>query len=149
MTNASIDEGEPTGTRVGGLTTTDQDAGNTHTYSLVAGDGDTDNASFSISESDLLSAAVFDYETKNSYSVRVQTEDGKGGTFAKKLTITVNDQDAKAQAITFAEIDDQIFEDETLTLRATASSGLDVSFELVSGPATLNGKVVTFTGPER
>jgi len=34
----------------------------------------------------------------------------------------------------------------SVTLTASASSGLPVSFELVSGPATLDGSVVTFTG---
>ena len=36
------------GDRVGTLTATDPDAGDTHTYALVAGDGDTGNAAFAI-----------------------------------------------------------------------------------------------------
>ncbi len=52
------------------LTTSDSDNGDSHTYSLVSGSGDTDNASFSISGANLLSAESFDYETKTSYSIR-------------------------------------------------------------------------------
>lgn len=37
--------------------------------------------------------ASFDFETKNSYSIRVQTDDGNGGTFEKQFTITINDLD--------------------------------------------------------
>ena len=52
---------------------------------------------------------------------------------------------AKAnQTITFAEIADQLTTN-TLTLSASASSGLDVSFT-VTGPATINENVLTFTG---
>lgn len=49
------------------------------------------------------------------------------------------------QAITFDALEDQLFSNGTLTLAATASSGLDVSYEIVSGPATVDGNVVTFT----
>lgn len=51
------------------------------------------------------------------------------------------------QSITFAPIADRTVEDGPLVLAATASSGLTVSFELVSGPATLDGQVLTPTGP--
>ena len=45
--------------------------GDTFTYSLVSGTGSTDNASFTISGNQLLTAASFDFEAKNSYSIRV------------------------------------------------------------------------------
>jgi surface protein len=51
---------------------------------------------------------------------------------------------AIAQTITFNPIEDQFFEAGSLTLTATASSGLDVSYEIVSGPATVSGNVVSF-----
>lgn len=52
----------------------------------------------------------------------------------------------QAQTITFAAIADQILETGQMSLAATASSGLVITFELVSGPATLSGNVVSFTG---
>jgi hypothetical protein len=50
-----------------------------------------------------------------------------------------------AQTITFAEIADQSFANSPLTLNATASSGLAVSYT-ASGACTVSGNVVTFTG---
>ncbi|HEY7837221.1 MAG TPA: choice-of-anchor Q domain-containing protein [Terriglobales bacterium] len=51
-----------------------------------------------------------------------------------------------AQTVTFATIPTQAFSTAPLTLTATASSGLPVSFALVSGPATLSGASLTLTG---
>ena len=45
---SSVAENQPSGTEVGTLTTTDPNAGDTFTYTLVTGTGDTDNASFTI-----------------------------------------------------------------------------------------------------
>lgn len=56
----------------------------------------------------------------------------------------VIDNSKQAQTITFNAIADQILEEGTLTLSATASSGLVVTFQLVSGPATISGNVVSF-----
>ena len=93
LSNSSIDENQPSGTVVGTLTTTDPDAGDNHTYTLVAGTGDTDNIRFIISGNQLQSNAVFDYETQNSFSVRIRTtDDGDGNlTYDEVFTISVND----------------------------------------------------------
>src|SRR5204862_2154228 len=88
-TNSSVAENQPTGTTVGTLGATDQDVGDTQTFTLVTGTGDTDNASFQISGNTLQTNASFDFETKNSYSIRVQTDDGNGGTFQKQFTISI------------------------------------------------------------
>ena len=50
------------------------------------------------------------------------------------------------QAIDLASPAGQVFGHEPITLQATASSGLPVVFTLVSGPATLDGNVLTLTG---
>ncbi|MFM7370918.1 MAG: hypothetical protein ACKO2Z_24635, partial [Sphaerospermopsis kisseleviana] len=71
------------------FTSTDPDANNTFTYSLVSGTGSTDNALFSISNNQLRANSSFNFETKNSYSIRVRTTDQGGLTFEKQLTIGV------------------------------------------------------------
>jgi ELWxxDGT repeat protein len=71
---------------VGALSTTDPNAGNTFTYSLVAGLGDGDNAAFNVLGSTLRANASFDYETRSSYAVRVRTTD-QGGLFTEKAFI--------------------------------------------------------------
>ena len=51
-----------------------------------------------------------------------------------------------AQSITFAALGDQRTTAAPLTLSATASSGLSVTFSLVSGPAALSGSTLTLSG---
>ena len=78
-------------TTIGAFSTTDVDAGDTFTYTLVSGTGSTDNASFNISGANLRNSAVFDYETKSSYAIRVRSTDAAGLYFEKQFTITVTD----------------------------------------------------------
>jgi hypothetical protein len=87
---SSAAENQPSGTTVGTLSATDATPGDTHTFTLVSGIGGIDNGSFTISGDTLKTAASFDYETKNSYSIRVQATDQGGFTFEKPLTININ-----------------------------------------------------------
>ncbi len=88
-----IEENQPENTVVGTFSTSDPDAGDTFTYSFVPGTGDTDNASFNILGDDLRTSEEFDYETKNSYSIRVRSTD-QGGLYTEKVfTILVTDVD--------------------------------------------------------
>ncbi len=89
LSASSILEGQTTGTVVGSLSSTDPDASDTFTYTLESGTGSTDNGSFSISGSNLLSGAVFVFATKSSYSIRVRTTDAGGLNVEKALTITI------------------------------------------------------------
>ena len=86
LLGVSVPENQPSGTVVGTLSTTDLDAGDTFTYSLVSGTGSTDNASFAIVGNQLRTAGSFDYETKNSYSVKIRTTDA-GGLFTEKVFV--------------------------------------------------------------
>ena len=92
LSTNSIAENNTVGAVIGSFSTTDADGGDSHSYSLIAGSGDTGNSSFSISGANLLAAASFDYENKTSYSIRVQTSDGTA-TFSKTFTISVADVD--------------------------------------------------------
>lgn len=74
---------------VGSLTTSDPDAGNSFSYSFTTGEGDADNAFFTLQENQLLAKSSFDFETKSSYTVRIQSTDQGGLSFAKAFTITV------------------------------------------------------------
>ena len=58
-------------------------------------------------------------------------------------TVTVS---TTAQTITFPAIPNHVYGDAPFALTATASSGLAVSYSVVSGPATLSGGTVTLTG---
>jgi gliding motility-associated-like protein len=109
------------------LSATDADTGDTFTYALVSGTGSTDNASFTISGTTLRTAAVFDFETKSSYSVRVRVTDAGGLTFERALTITVTDVNEDRDG-------DGVKDDEE---RADGTDPLDAcSFKLSSQNAT-------------
>jgi hypothetical protein len=87
----SLLENQAVGTTMGSFTTTDADAGASHSYILVTGTGDRDNASFSVEANTLKSNALFDFEVKQTYSIRVETNDGKGGVLAKAFSIVITD----------------------------------------------------------
>ena len=50
------------------------------------------------------------------------------------------------QAISFPQITSKLTTDEPFEIEATATSGLEVIFEVLSGPATIDGNIVTVTG---
>ncbi|WP_231940001.1 cadherin domain-containing protein, partial [Dolichospermum compactum] len=92
LNNSTVAENQPINTKIGNFTTTDPNTGDSFTYSLALGTGDTDNNSFSIvGNNELQTNSVFDYETKNSYSIRVKTTDQGGLSYEKELTININD----------------------------------------------------------
>lgn len=92
LTPPSVSEKRPPGTTVGQFSAVDQDVQDSHTFSLVAGSGSQDNASFSIVGSQLVTAAFFDFAAKTSYSVRVRVLDSSGLAFEKAITITIIDR---------------------------------------------------------
>ena len=51
-----------------------------------------------------------------------------------------------SQSITFNTLADRPYSDEPFTLNATASSDLPISYEILNGPATINGDQLTMTG---
>jgi hypothetical protein len=89
ISNASVAENSAVNSAVGNFSSTDLDPNDTFAYALVTGTGDTDNASFQIVGNELRTLAVFDFETKSSYSIRVKSTDAGGLTFEKAFTITV------------------------------------------------------------
>jgi len=77
------------GTVIGTLSTTDGDAGETFTYTLVSGAGDTDNAAFTIDGATLKTAVALNFEAQSSYSIRVRSTDSTSLSTERVLTVTV------------------------------------------------------------
>jgi hypothetical protein len=77
------------GSPVGTLSTTDADSGESFTYSLVTGDGSTDNAKCTLQGSTLLTASALTDATGGTYSVRVRSTDHGGLSTEKAFTVTV------------------------------------------------------------
>src|SRR5262249_40945528 len=86
-----LPENQPSGTVVGVFSSSDPNNGDTFTYALVSGSGDSDNAAFTINGNQLQTAASFDYEARSSYSIRVRTTDKGELSFEKAFTITIGD----------------------------------------------------------
>ncbi|WKN41712.1 FG-GAP-like repeat-containing protein [Tunicatimonas pelagia] len=93
LTENIVDENQAVGTEVGKFNTDDDDISDSFVYALVDGEGDNDNSSFSIDGNSLITQATFDYETDSVYSIRVQTTDTRGKTFAKIFTIKIGNVD--------------------------------------------------------
>lgn len=91
LSSNSINENVASWSTVWTLTTTDADVWDTHTYSLVVGTGDGDNQYFTITWSTLKLIHSPDFEIKNTYSIRVQTDDGNWWQYQKIFTISIND----------------------------------------------------------
>ncbi|WP_300006469.1 cadherin domain-containing protein, partial [Anabaena sp. AL09] len=128
LSTSTIAENQVIGTVVGNLTTTDPDTGNTFTYSLVTGDGATDNSLFTTTGNQLKTNAVFDFETKNSYSIRVKTTDQGGLSFEKQLNISVTDLNDNESFTTTAQQDiiDAEYGDGTDTLIISGGTVNDI-----------------------
>lgn len=51
-----------------------------------------------------------------------------------------------SQTITFDRIGEVLLEEGSLELSATSSSGLEIEYDLIAGPAELDGSTISFTG---
>ncbi|CAH9067825.1 hypothetical protein PSECIP111951_03909 [Pseudoalteromonas holothuriae] len=142
------------GANIGGLSTTDVDTSDSHSYSLVSSGSsvtgtctaDTNNGSFQVNGSILQTQAALN---AGSYIVCLQTNDSTT-TFQKSFTITVTD-DVAPNAPSTPDLDtasdsgasstDNITNDTTPTLSGTAESGSTVTLysDQVGGGATVIG----------
>ena len=90
LSRTSIEENLQIGTEIGTFEALDMDGGS-HTYELIEGFGSDDNDAFTIQENKLLSNSVFDFESKQSYTIRVRATDEGSGEFEKQFTIGISD----------------------------------------------------------
>ncbi|QAY65242.1 cadherin-like beta sandwich domain-containing protein [Paenibacillus protaetiae] len=88
LSNTSINRSAADHSIVGTLATMDEDAGDTFTYSLVAGTGSDNNSLFELAGNRLqaVSPAAM---SPGTYSVRIRTTDSTGGSFENVFAITV------------------------------------------------------------
>ena len=75
---------------VGTLTTIDPDAQDTHTYTLVEGNGSADNLLFTVEGNTLVVAQDIETSDRYIYNIRLQTDDGGvGGVFSAEFSLQV------------------------------------------------------------
>src|SRR5204863_434978 len=87
--------------------------------------------------------AFTDLEVDSAGTNKQLTASASGLSNAVSSVFSVTRQD---QTITFGSLANKTYGDAVFTVSATASSGLSVSFSIVSGPATIAGNLVTITG---
>ncbi|MBX7235391.1 MAG: cadherin repeat domain-containing protein [Caldilineales bacterium] len=94
LSNVWVAENKPVGTVVGTLTASDAIAGDTHTFAFVndGTSGASGNGSFKIVGNQLQTNAVFDYETKTSYNIKLKVTDTAGQTKVKNFVIQILDK---------------------------------------------------------
>jgi hypothetical protein len=89
LSNNTVNENVVSWTTVWTLSSTDADVWDTHTYSFVTWAWSWDNALFTITWSTLKINTSPDFESKNSYSIRIDTNDWNGWTYQKQFTINI------------------------------------------------------------
>jgi len=147
LSATSIAEDSPAGTEVGVFSTTDVDDPQTYTYSLVEGDGfdDADNAAFSIIGSRLKVNGTLDFEAKETYAIRVRTEDpfsedSKPGSYwEESFTIhvtDVNEGTPENMSLTPATIDENIAPGTIGTLSSTDTDTSQITTYTLDGDTT-------------
>jgi len=152
LTANSIAENSPTGTAIGQFFASDPNIGEVFTYSLVAGQGATDNSSFLLNGNSLTSATVFNFEAKSSYSIRVRVTDSSGLSYEKQFLITVSDLNEAPQAINLSNSsvpENRLSGTVVGTISATdPDSGEVFSYSLVPGTGSADNSRFTINGSE-
>jgi gliding motility-associated-like protein len=108
----TVIENFPKGTFIGKLSTVDAKSTVpvSYTFSLVAGEGSTDNGRFYISKDSLYSNEPFDYERNKKFSIRARASLINGMNVEKEFEITVINVSATAIALS----NNKVFENEAI-----------------------------------
>ncbi len=116
LSQSNIDENISNGTVIGNLTTTDPDAGDTHTYSLI----DDAGGRFAINGNQLVVAdgSLLDFETNTSHSIAINTQDAGGLNYQETFTIALNDINEAPLAVNDTATTD---EDNNTTINVLAN----------------------------
>jgi len=127
LTSSQIDENEPAGTVVGILSALDGDD-IAHTFTLVSGDGDTDNANFDVVGTELRSITPFNFEVQETHAIRLRAEDDDQNSIEEEVIISiVDDPDDEPTDISLSSM--SILENEIVgtTVGTLSTTDLDDS----------------------
>lgn len=128
-------ENSAAGATVGVLSSNAPDPNAVFTYSLVAGTGDVDNHKFTITGNNILTAAMFDYETQRSFNIRVRTTTQYGTSLEQTFVVNLTDVN---EAPTLADIANQ-------TICYTSAAQTVSLSGITAGPETNQNVTVSVT----
>ncbi|KAB7513532.1 PGF-pre-PGF domain-containing protein (plasmid) [Halosegnis rubeus] len=166
LTSTNVTQSSGTNAVVGRLSAADVDD-SSHTFSLVSGGGDGDNAEFNVDSGDLRADDAGSL-AEGDYDVRLEADDGSGGTYEKAVTISVTDDIAptitsstpaddatgvsETTDITITFSEDVVFGSGSVILREddggfSNSETFDVSTDTGGGDGTvsISGRNLTIT----
>jgi len=156
--DTNIDENAGANAAVCTLATTDPDnpgAAQTHTYTLVAGVGSTDNALFNFSGNTLRATAGLNFESAPTRSVRIRSTDNGAGNlfFEQSFVITVNNLNEAPTAITPSDtnIDENAGANAAVCTLATTDpdnpgAGQAHTYTLVAGVGSTDNALFNLSG---
>ncbi|WP_419189032.1 SdrD B-like domain-containing protein [Stieleria marina] len=147
------------------LSAVDQDPGDSHSFQLVAGTGDTDNSRFVIvgNELKLRQGEVIDYENQSTYLVRIRATDSVGLEVEQEISLNVNNlveisksditigdgssQRSRIDSVTIQFDTDVILQPGAITVYQRGSSGGEVGTVISPIDGTAAGTfTLTFNG---
>ena len=150
LSSTSVNENVLANSTIGNFTSTDPDAGNTFTYTLVAGTGSTDNAAFNISGSNLNITNSPDFETKSSYSIRIRSTDQGSLWFEKVFTITVLDVNETPTdiALSSTSVNENVLANSTIGnfTSTDPDAGNTFTYTLVAGTGSTDNAAFNISG---
>ncbi len=120
LSQSGVDENSANGTVIGILTTTDPDAADLHTYTLLNDAG----GRFGINGNQLVVAngALLDYETASSYNITIRTRDTSNLTYDESFTININNVPEPDLVVSAATVPTSAAWNETVALSWTVTN---------------------------
>jgi len=133
LSNNSVPENEPAGTPVGTLSATDQDLGDSFTFSLVDVLTYPDNLNFAIVGNVLQTYLSFNFEVKSTYTIKIRVTDAGGKAYDEVFMIYVTDVNDPPVALP-REIEVDQGTSVAFEISCYDEDGDDFSYVLVSTP---------------
>ncbi len=152
LDSMSVAENQPINALVGVLSTIDPDPLDSFVYSLVTNATTcplaADNASFGIDSANLVTAAVFDFETKDSYVICVRSTDMGGLSFDKQFVVSITDLVYGTTASISSNNNPSTYgQNVNFTVTVTSSGGVPTgSVTFMSGAVTLGSAILNASG---
>ena len=145
-TTRSIPENTASRVDIGSAVTATDPDGDTLTYAIKSEDTDADAFIIDSSNGHLKTSAALDYETKNSYTITITADDGKGGTASIHVTINITDIEPERSRSINVQNRAPVFTDGNTTTRSVdenTASGVNIGTPISATDA--DGDTLTYS----